>query len=96
MKPWWKMHSGEFAGWRSKNNGLYNPEGTHIGYFDQKDAYSLQGEYIGQMEGDKWLGKKIGKARPGRVPKTARSPITKKPLPDRRGRSQGGWVDPSF
>ena len=46
MTPLWKMRSGKFAGFRL-NDGLYDPQGKKIGYFDDHIAYALSGKGIG-------------------------------------------------
>ena len=47
MTPLWKMRSGKFAGFRL-NDGLYDPQGESIGYFDDHIAYALglNGDYV--------------------------------------------------
>ncbi|MFO8035542.1 MAG: hypothetical protein R6U57_02815 [Anaerolineales bacterium] len=96
MKPLWKINSGEFAGWRSKNGQLYNRDGEHVGFFDRKVAYSLEGRYVGELEGEKWLGKKPKKPPTKKTPKTQRAAIKKTPLPDRDGQVRSGWEDPDL
>lgn len=96
MKPLWKINSGKFAGWRSKDDNLYSAEGEHVGFFERGVAYSLRGSYLGEVEGDKWLGVKPGKPLSRKAPKKQRSTISKKPLPDRDARARSGWEDPDL
>jgi hypothetical protein len=96
MKPLWKINSGEFAGWRSKNGQLYNRDGEHVGFFELDVAYSLEGTYLGEIEGEKWLGKRSKKSPTRKGPKIPRGAIKKTPLPDRDARARSGWGNPNL
>ena len=99
MDPLWKLPSGEFAGWRSSNR-LYNADGKNIGYFIDNTAYSLEGDYLGEIYLSElepfWIGKKSGAFRARGAPKSGTSGIPHSRHPDRSGRPAVGWEDPDF
>jgi hypothetical protein len=55
MKPLWKLSSGKFAGWNN-NDILYDASGDNVGYFVDNRAISINGQVIGEMYDDKFIG----------------------------------------
>ena len=58
MTPLWRMYSGKFAGCRVKDR-MYDVEGNNIGYFDDQTLYALNGQCIGEVYRNKWIGKRV-------------------------------------
>lgn len=58
MTPLWRMYSGKFAGFRVKDR-MYNTQGENIGYFDDTKLYALNGQCIGEVYRNKWIGKRV-------------------------------------
>lgn len=52
------MFSGKFAGYRA-NDRMYDPQGNNIGYFDGKLLYTLNGQCIGEVYRNRWIGKRV-------------------------------------
>ena len=95
-QPLWKILSGEFAGWQIEDN-LYDINGNNVGYFDGDIAYSLLGEYLGEMyNADGWIGKREGLRRANKGAKNAGGGTSKGAYADRAGMAAAGWVDPEF
>jgi hypothetical protein len=91
----WKVWSGAFAGWRDGEH-LYDSKGCHAGYFREGVAYSKEGQYIGEIYRDDWLGKREDVARSqGSVSCTLDS-ISAAPLDSRAGLDVPGWSDPNL
>ena len=95
MTPLWKMRSGKFAGFRL-NDALFDPQGEHIGYFDDRIAYDLSGECIGETYQGEWIGLRVFVMYPmGRsIERHDRQDV--ETHPDRSGRPIEGWEDPRF
>lgn len=96
MRPFWKMKSGQFAGWRDGVH-FYNAHGEHAGFFDGDLLYSLaNGGYVGEVYEDRWLGKKQG---PIRSPKQSlpakRSSISAAVPAAIPSRGSMGWDEPT-
>jgi len=58
MTPLWRMFSGKFAGIRIKDR-MYNTRGDNIGYFDGSILYALNGQCIGEVYRNQWIGKRV-------------------------------------
>ena len=94
--PLWKLRSGRFAGWRTKDGQLYDDDGAHVGYFVNEIAYLNDGRAVGEVYGERWLGRcKEVKSPPGtrHGPHQSRAPAR---LPDRKGMPLAGWMDPEL
>jgi hypothetical protein len=61
MQPLWKVRSGNFAGWRTRDI-LYDAHGINVGYFNEDIACSNSSRYIGEIYRDDWIGKRLGEA----------------------------------
>ncbi|UCG88592.1 MAG: hypothetical protein JSW71_08650 [Gemmatimonadota bacterium] len=96
MKPLWKVRSGEFAGWRTSDDELYNAAGKHIGYFVDDTAYTNNGHAIGEVHGEQWIGKRKTVIYPTDRQQAERSGKAAAPLPDRPGLPLAGWTDPGL
>lgn len=95
MKLLWKVRSGEFAGWR-KTDALYDAHGSNVGYFRGDVAYSLSGEYIGEIYRDDWIGKRSGVVHPTGGSRAGYAGIAIAPYADRAGLAVASWEDPDF
>jgi hypothetical protein len=95
MTPVWKITSGEFAGWYS-SDALYNSRGIHIGCLAGASAYSLAGEYLGDIHEAQWIGRPDGVHRNHAPALVKAENVAHAPLPDREGLALPGWVDPAF
>ena len=95
MTPLWKMRSGKFAGFRL-NEGLYDPQGENIGYFDDHIAYALSGECMGETYQDEWIGLRVFIMYPVGHSHEGYDRLDVETLPDRSGRPIEGWEDPRF
>ena len=95
MNPFWKLCSGEFAGW-SSNEYLYNCTGECIGYFHDKIAADRNGRVIGEIYDSDRIGYRTGTsyAAYGAVSLCTRKALT--PIANRAGCSVVGWEDPHF
>ncbi len=97
MKPLWKVSSGDFAGWRSDNDTLCDANGNNVGYFQEGDiAYSLNGQYIGEIYRDDWIGKKSGVLRSGGGSRVGYVGVALAPYVGRVGMDIAGWDNPDF
>jgi hypothetical protein len=91
----WAICSGKFVGWRNADT-LYNANGDNVGHFGGDIAYTLNGNYIGEMYSKNRIGKRstashadwVGAVRTVGIP-TARKA-------DRRAIGAAGWEDPDF
>ena len=94
--PLWKLRSGQFAGWRTKDGQLYDDDGAHVGYFVNEIAYLNDGRAVGEVYGERWLGRcKDVKYPPGTRHGLHQSRAPAR-LPDRKGMPLAGWVDPEL
>lgn len=96
MKPLWRIRSGLFAGWRTEDGQLYDDDGAQLGYFVGEIAYSNDGRAVGEIYGERWLGRREGVTYPtGRRRQLGdrRDPAR---LPDRKGIRLAGWTDPEM
>lgn len=91
----WKVHSGAFAGWR-EGDKLYDAHGCHVGYFSGDVAFDNEGNYLGEIFRDDWIGRRPGVQHcTGTISCTLDS-IVAAPLPNRTGLGISGWRDPDF
>jgi len=91
----WKVKSGEFAGWRDGDQ-LHDSQGCHAGYFRGNVAYTIQGDYVGEIYRDDWIGKKEGVAHSMGSVTCSLDSISLAPYPGRAGLSAAEWSDPDF
>jgi hypothetical protein len=96
MKPLWAVRSGNFAGWRSDDDLLYNAKGMNLGYFVGNVAYSSNGFYLGEIYKDDWIGRKTDADYPVRDARVPSLAITDAPQVDRTGLLLDDWKDPDF
>jgi hypothetical protein len=96
MKPLWAVRSGNFAGWRSEDDLLYNADGKNMGHFIGDIVYSSNGFYLGEIYKDDWIGRKTNVDYPVRDTHVPRAGITDTPQPGRTGLSLEDWDDPDF
>ncbi len=92
-EPLWKIKSGRFAGWRN-GEFLHNSDGDCVGFFHGDNAYTLAGEYIGEIIDGEWIGKRFGSTKPRRDGRGGASWLLLEPQPDRAGKKAIGWDDP--
>ena len=78
MTSLWRMFSGRFAGCRVKDK-MYDIEGNHIGYFDDTILYALNGQCIGEVYRNRWIGKRVNVGYKYGKPSKAADPITFEP-----------------
>jgi hypothetical protein len=95
MNPLWKVSSGDFAGWRSGDN-LYNANGDNVGYFRGGVAYSNNGQYIGEIYRDDWIGKRSGVLHGSGGSRVGTVGIAVAAYAGRVGMAIAGWDDPDF
>src|SRR6185437_5824496 len=95
MTPVWKINSGEFAGWYS-NDAIYDARGRHIGCLAGASAYSLDGEYLGEIHEAQWIGRPRGVHGNHPAPLVKAENVAHAPLPDRTGLGLPDWADPEF
>lgn len=94
--PIWSIRSGFFVGWRTADDQFYGGDGTHLGYFVAAIAYSNEGHVIGELYGERRLGKREQMRYPTGTRQEAREA---KPLPglaDATGLPLAGWTDPDL
>ena len=96
MKPLWKIRSGNFAGWRSDEELLYNADGMNLGYFVGDIVYSSNGFYLGEIYKDDWIGRKVNADYPARDAHVPHASITDVPQAGRPGLTPEDWDDPDF
>ncbi len=96
MKPLWRLQSGRFVGWRTDDGQLYDADGDHIGYFVDDVAYSSDGRAVGEVYGDRWLGKHETVVYPTGTQQSARESRGAAGLADRQGMALAGWTDPEL
>ena len=95
QKPLWKIDSGEFAGWRQRDE-LYDAKGRHVGRFEGDVAYDLSGDYIGEIVDEEYIGKHAHKTPPSIGARESRGTIRSTPRARRSGRRSRMWEDPEF
>lgn len=95
MTPFWKVSSGNFAGWR-RGDYVFNSNGDCVGYFRGELIYSLNGDYIGEIYRDDWVGKNTTRLAPIGSPRAGHVGIAVAPHADRVGLAVAGWDDPDF
>lgn len=95
QKPLWKIDSGEFAGWRIGDQ-LHDAKGAHVGMFRGDVAYTLKGEYLGEIVDGEWLGKHITRRPPPIAARESRGSVHSTPRAPRSGRSSKLWEDPKI
>jgi hypothetical protein len=91
----WKAASGAFAGWRDGDQ-LYDASGCHVGRFKGDVAYSPEGDYLGEIYRDDWIGKQRGSEPAQGEVTCSLSSITVAPLAGRDGLGLVTWQDPDF
>lgn len=96
MKPLWEVRSGNFAGWRSDHDLLYNKNGINVGYFMGDIAYSSNGFYLGEIYKDDWIGKRSKADYPPGDARVPRAGITDAPQAGREGLSLDEWENPDY
>jgi len=96
MMPLWKLRSGQFAGWRTDDGELYNAAGKHIGYFVNEIAYTNDGQAVGEVYGERWIGRRKTLIYPTGRQQAQRSAKTPASLADRPGLELAGWTDPEL
>ncbi len=95
MDPIWKVNSGEFFGWR-QDDQFYDVQGHHRGYFVGNVAFSLSGDYIGEMVDDERMGRPVGRMRPSSGSRGSRGQIRSVPRADRTPRPSKALEDPEL
>ncbi len=95
MTPIWKINSGKFAGWYS-NESLYDARGIQIGFLAGNSAYTLGGEYLGEIHEAQWIGRPVGVHRNQPPALVKAENVAHAPLPDRQGLALAEWSDPGF
>lgn len=95
MTPIWKIKSGKFAGWYS-NDALYDARGKHIGCLAGACAYSLSGQYLGEIHDAQWIGRPMGVHRNHASALVKAENVAHAALADREGLDLTDWVDPDF
>jgi hypothetical protein len=95
QKPLWKIDSGEFAGWR-QGDDLYDAKGKHVGFFRDDIAYSLNGEYLGEVMDGEWLARHAHRVPPRIGARESRGGIRSTPRARRSGRPSRMWEDPEI
>ncbi len=95
QKPLWKIDSGEFAGWR-QGDDLYDAKGKHVGFFRDDVAYSLNGEYLGEVIDEEWLARHAHRVPPRIGGRESRGGIRSTPRARRSGRPSRMWEDPEI
>lgn len=97
MKALYSIPSGNFAGWKDESsNRLYDSNGDNVGYFINDIAYSLDGEYIGEITREDYIGIRIGSSYPLQSSVVPYIGISRIPSVDRIGMAVSGWEDPDF
>ena len=81
MTPLWRMFSGRFAGCRV-NDDMYDVQGNHIGYFEGTILYALNGQCIGEVYRNKWIGIRVNVGYRYGKPKRAAATKAFKPHDD--------------
>ena len=81
MTPLWRMNSGRFAGFRVKDR-MYNTQGDNIGYFDDTILYALNGQCVGEVYRNKWIGKRVYVGYRYGKPSAASPPVPCEPHDD--------------
>ncbi len=94
-KPLWKLNSGEFFGWR-RGDDLFDQTGRHIGYFQGNTAYTLGGDYVGEIHDDDFIARPVNRRPPGAGGRGSRGQINVKPRADRSPRPSKAWEDPEI
>jgi hypothetical protein len=95
MTPLWMVKSGQFAGFKMFGY-LFNLTGDNIGYLKGDVAYSLSGQYLGEIYRGDWVGIPPGASRTPGEPRPARDRFPTVPFPDRPGLPLDGWSDPQL
>ena len=95
LTPLWKISSGQFAGWHS-NDTLYDAAGRHIGYLAGHLAYSLDGEFLGEIYQGEWIGHRSSKVADRGERRVQAKTIAHDRLPDRSGLTLADWSDPAM
>jgi hypothetical protein len=95
VKPLWNIKSGRFAGWRN-GDFLHNSDGDCVGFFHGDIAYTLAGEYVGEIVDEDWIGKRSGMTRPDQAMRGGTSWLLLEAHPDRAGKQSPGWEDPGY
>jgi hypothetical protein len=95
MEPLWKLCSGKFAGWNS-NGILYDANGENIGYFNGKIAVGCDGQVVGEMYNDKFIGYNNGIAYSLYGTRGKYANIAVSSYADYAGSPIAGWEDPHF
>ncbi len=96
MKPLWKIRSGRFLGWRTEDDQLYDADGAHLGYLVDDIGYSHDRHAVGEVYGERWLGKREAVVYPTGTRQAARRAVDMAGMPDRDGMALAGWSDPDF
>ena len=96
MKPLWKIRSGRFFGWRAEDDQLYDADGEHLGYFVKDVAYTNGGRAVGEIYGERYIGKRETVIYPTGTRQAARRAMDTAGMPDRDGMALSGWTDPEL
>jgi hypothetical protein len=95
MQPLWKLRSGKFVGWNFDGQ-LYDANGKHIGYFQDKVAVGRNGRVVGEMYDDKFIGFRLGISYPLYGSAGGYAGISVARYANYAGIAVGGWEDPHF
>lgn len=95
MTPIWRIRSGRFAGWYS-SDALYDSTGHNIGYMAGISAFSLSGEYLGDIHAAEWIGCRADTTHISPGPRKHFDNVAHAPLNNRQGLKIDGWDDPNF
>ena len=96
MKPLWKIRSGRFAGWRTEDGQLYGADGGHLGHFVKGIAYLNGGRAVGEIYGERYIGKRKTVVYPTGTRQAARRAVDMAGIPDRDGMALADWTDPEL
>ncbi len=96
MQPLWMLKSGRFTGWCADDGQLYGADGEHLGYFVDEIAYRNDGRAIGEIYGERYLGKRETVVYPTGIRQAARRAVDMAGMPDRDGMALAGWTDPEL
>ena len=96
MTPLWRLRSGRFVGWRTRDGQLYNAAGKHIGYMVREIAYTNDGHAIGELYGERRLGRRKTVIYPAGRRQASQSAKASAGLTDTTGIPLAGWTDPEL
>ena len=96
MQPLWMLKSGRFAGWCADDGQLYGADGKHFGYIVDKIAYLNDGRAIGEIYGERYIGKREEVAHRTGSRHAECEGIAMAREVDRAGLPIAGWTDAEF